>query len=116
MIFVEGMSYIKQNFSLSIFMICGTLLLQQLSVAEKRGRVMGVFTLAALGTVPLGSVLYYGLIAKYFGENIAFTGSALIFSIVLIVFIIIKSKLCRYAAPLLKVNQIVATELEAMRL
>ena len=44
-----------------------------------------------------------------FGENIAFTGSAIIFIMILIAFIVIKIKFRRYVAPLFKENKIFAT-------
>ena len=77
---------------------------------------MGIFTLASLGTVPFGSVLYYGLIAKYFGERTAFTGGAIIFTLVLLAFIIINNKLRRHAAPLLIANQVITTASEVIGL
>ena len=63
--------------SMIIQMAGSNTLLQTLAEDDKRGRIMAMFTMCFMGTVPIGSLLC-GLAAGYFGPQATVAGGGLI--------------------------------------
>jgi MFS family permease len=72
--------------SIMLIFNLGNALVQTLVPDKLRGRVMGVYSLAFFGLMPLGS-LWVGLLAEYFGEPLAVVLNG---AILLVFFILIR--------------------------
>ncbi len=85
------------GFNMGVSSTVARAIVQEAAPAEYRGRILSVFSVGMLGTIPLGALLL-GLLIESFGTISALL-PAVVVSLVLFAYGIFGTNLWRYAAP-----------------
>jgi MFS family permease len=89
------------DFSLSMLLIVTSIFVQHLCPNDKRGRVMGIMSMANFGMIPLGSLIYYGVLGEWLGPMHMFAIGGVAYLIVTIWYWRLLPQIRRLAAPIL---------------
>lgn len=88
------------DFCLMITLTVGIVFIQLVVPKDYIGRIMGVVSMVSFGTIPLGSVIFYGAIGEPFGVRTAFIVAGIILILSALWYIKQLPKIRQYAAPL----------------
>lgn len=89
------------DLSLMVILTAGMVLVQQLTPAGYQGRIMGILFMFAFGTLPIGSVVFYGGLGELFGVMTVFAIAAIIVLVGLIWYWLKLPIIRQFAAPIL---------------
>lgn len=88
------------DFCLMITLTTGIIIIQQIVPKEYLGRIMGIISMASFGTIPIGSVVFYGSLGEFFGVMNAFVVAAIILLLGAIWYLKQLPAIRQYAAPI----------------
>lgn len=88
------------DFCLIVSLTVGIIFVQQVMPKEYIGQIMGVISMVSFGTIPIGSVIFYGGIGEPFGIMTAFFIAGIILLLAALWYIKQLPKIRQYAAPI----------------
>lgn len=88
------------DFCLMVSLTVGIIFIQQVIPKEYLGRVMGTLSMVSFGTIPIGSIIFYGGIGEPFGVMTAFAVAAFILFLSILWYLKQLPKIRQYALPI----------------
>ncbi len=81
-------------------MIAANVFMQQLAPDAKRGRIMSFYMLGNVGTIPIGSLIFYGGLGEWLGPTTMFFIGGIIFFIAIGLFTLKLKAIRQQACPI----------------
>lgn len=104
------------DFCLMVSLTAGIIFIQQVLPQEYLGRVMGMLSMVSFGTIPIGSVIFYGAIGEFSNVMIAFIVAAIILLLGSFWYLKQLPKIRQYAAPIFIEKNLLQNETEAYKI